>query len=32
MDGRISTSMNSKFDADKYKVSQQQSWDSAASG
>jgi ubiquinone/menaquinone biosynthesis C-methylase UbiE len=24
--------MNSKFDANKYKVSQQQSWDSAASG
>jgi hypothetical protein len=29
--GRISTSMNSKFDADKFKVSQQQSSDRVAS-
>lgn len=32
MDATISITMNSKFDADKFKVSQQQSWDSVTSG
>ena len=32
MDGRISITMNSEFDPDKFKANQRQSWDSVADG